>query len=190
LSYICTPNLDSVKPTQKKEEFKLRIAGVSLGIHTFSIDCDKEFFEISEISELQDGLLNLQIEMEKTETMLNLKFHFKGTVTAACDRCLDPVSIPMNFEEQLLVKLSQNIEEVENVDDNIWVINDNVYELDVFHFVYESIRLALPNKIVHPNDKEGNSTCNPEVLKKLETYSHKESEIDPRWEGLKNIKLN
>jgi uncharacterized protein len=179
-----------VKPKQKMDEFKLRIAGVCLGTYTFSIDCDKEFFEISEISELQDGLLKLQIEMEKTETMLNLKFHFKGTVTAMCDRCLDPVTIPMNFKERLIVKLTQNMDEVEESDDNIWVINENEYELDIFHFVYEAIRLALPLKIVHPNDKMGNSTCNPEVLKKLEKYSHKESEIDPRWEGLKNIKLD
>ena len=61
---------------EKRDEYKIRIAGVEVGKYSYSIICDKEFFEMSEISELQDGLLNLQIEMDKSEKMVNLKCHF------------------------------------------------------------------------------------------------------------------
>ena len=119
--------------------------------------------------------------------ILNLHFHFKGNVVAPCDRCLDPVEIPLEYTESLIVKLVEHPDESLN-EDNLWFIDENEYALDVFHFVYESIRLAIPIKITHPDDEQGNSRCNPEILKILENLSLKESQIDPRWEALKQIK--
>ena len=63
-----------MKTKEKKDEFKIRIAGVEIGKYSYSMTCDKEFFEISELSDLQDGCLNLQVEMDKSEN----KPGFKG----------------------------------------------------------------------------------------------------------------
>jgi uncharacterized metal-binding protein YceD (DUF177 family) len=181
-----------MKTKEKRDEYKIRIAGVEIGTYSYSMVCDKAFFELSEISELEDGLLNLQIEMDKSEKMLDLKFHFAGEVTAPCDRCLDPVNIPMDFTEQLIVNLVPEVEDDFENDENIWMVDENIYELDLFHFIYETICLALPHRIVHPDDENGNSTCNPEVLKKLESMSQTEKprEIDERWAALKDLKLD
>ncbi|MCQ2271550.1 MAG: DUF177 domain-containing protein [Bacteroidales bacterium] len=181
-----------MKTKEKKDEFKIRIAGVEIGKYSYSMTCDKEFFEISELSDLQDGCLNLRVEMDKSEKMLDLKFHFQGEVEALCDRCLDPVRFEMDFSEHLVVNLVPEVEDDFENDDNIWMVDENIYELDLFHFVYESICLALPHRIVHPNDENGNSTCNPEVLKRLEAMSHRESthEVDDRWAALKDLKLD
>ncbi len=184
------PNLEKVKIDPKKEEFKLRISGVELGKHSFSIDCDNRFFELAEIPDLQEGLVKLQIEMEVFEKMITLDFHFDGFVMLPCDRCLEPVRIDLDFDEHLVVKLVPLLEETQEEED-MWIVNENEYELDVFHYVYEAITLALPIRIIHPDDENGNSTCNPEILKKLEELTNpvpKEDEIDPRWEALKNIK--
>lgn len=184
------PNLVKVKIDPKKEEFSLRIAGVELGKHSFSIDCDNRFFELAEIPDLQEGLLKLQIEMEILEKMITLDFHFNGYVMLPCDRCLDLVKVDLDFDEHLLVKLVPLLDEIQE-DDDMWLVNENEYELDLFHYVYEAITLALPIRVVHEDDENGNSTCNPEILKKLEELSNaepKETEIDPRWEALKNIK--
>ena len=181
-----------MKTKEKRDDYKIRIAGVEIGTYSYSMICDKAFFELSEISELEDGLLNLQIEMDKSEKMLDLKFHFAGEVVAPCDRCLDPVTIPMDFDEQLIVNLVPEVEEDFENDENIWMVDENIYELDLFHFIYETICLALPHRIVHPDDENGNSTCNPEVLKKLESLSQAEKpqEIDERWAALKDLKLD
>ena len=190
--YICNPKNRSMKTKEKRDDYKIRIAGVDIGTYSYSMVCDKAFFELSEISEVEDGLLNLQIEMDKSEKMLDLKFHFAGEVVAPCDRCLDPVTIPMDFDEQLIVNLVPEVEEDFENDENIWMVDENIYELDLFHFIYETIRLALPHRIVHPDDENGNSTCNPEVLKKLESLSQSEKpqEIDERWAALKDLKLD
>jgi len=190
--YICNPKNRSMKTKEKRDDYKIRIAGVDIGTYSYSMVCDKAFFELSEISEVEDGLLNLQIEMDKSEKMLDLKFHFVGEVVSPCDRCLDPVTIPMDFNEQLIVNLVPEVEEDFENDENIWMVDENIYELDLFHFIYETIRLALPHRIVHPDDENGNSTCNPEVLKKLESLSQNEKpqEIDERWAALKDLKLD
>ena len=179
-----------MKIDPKREEFKLRISGVELGKHSFSINCNNRFFELAEIPDLQEGDVNLQIEMEVSEKMITLDFDFNGYVMLPCDRCLEPVRVNLNFDEHLLVKLVPQVEEMQQEDD-MWVVNENEYELDVFHFVYESIMLALPIQVIHPDDENGNSTCNPEILKIMTEHSpdtKKEGEIDPRWEALKKLK--
>ena len=48
-------------------------------------------------------------------------------------------------------------------------------------------------RVVHPDDENGNPGCNPEFLSRLENETDKdkdEPEGDPRWEILKNLKLN
>lgn len=187
--YIFAPqNFGRLRTSEKRDEFKLRIAGVELGKHSFSIVCNKEFFELADLSDLLDGQLLLDIKMEKSEIMMQLSFFFRGDITIPCDRCLDPVTLPMNFEEKLIVKYDNQPQG--NEDDMIWTISENEYELDVFHFVYESISLALPTQVIHPEDENGSSTCNPEILKRLVELSHKEEERDPRWDALKKIDLN
>jgi len=176
-----------VKKKQKRDEFKLRLSGVGIGNHKFSMFCDKEFFELAEITEVIEGSISLDIEMEKKETMLQLFFHFYGKVSLPCDRCLDPVSLPLDFTESLIVKFSST-GETNMEDDMIWIIPENEYDLDVFHFVYESVILAFPSKIIHPETEDGKSSCNPEILERLEKLSMKEIGNDPRWDILKNIK--
>lgn len=179
-----------MKIDPKREEFKLRISGVELGMHSFSIDCDNRFFELAEIPDLHEGDVKLQIEMEVSEKMITLDFQFNGYVMLPCDRCLEPVRVNLDFDEHLLVKLVPQVAEMQQEDD-MWVVNENEYELDVFHFVYESIMLALPIQVLHPDDENGNSTCNPEILKIMNEHSpdaKKEDEIDPRWEALKKLK--
>lgn len=177
---------------QKREEFRLRISGVELGTHSYSIDCDNAFFELAEIPDLHNGLIKLQIEMNISEKMVLLNFHFNGNVELPCDRCLDPVTIDLDFTENLVVKLVPFVDDMEKVEeDDMWIVDENTYDLDLFHFVYESIALHLPMQILHADDENGNPTCNPEILKKLEEFSGREHDaIDPRWEALKNIKLD
>lgn len=168
------------------------MAGVVPGSYSYTIVCDNTFFELAEISALQEGQLILQIEVEKTEKLMDMNFHFKGDVSALCDRCLAPVPLHLDFSEKLIVNLVPIVDESFVNDENIWMIDENDYELDVFHFVYESIMLALPLQIIHPDDENGNPTCDPDVLNKLNEYSAKENsgQIDPRWEVLKKLKLD
>ncbi len=177
---------------QIREEFKLRLSGIEDGKYCFSVNCNKEFFELAELSEIQDGLLNLRIEMVRHEKLVDLSFDFSGDVVMTCDRCLLPVNIPMAFKSHLIVKLVPIVEDGENEnDDDMWVMDENTYELDLFHYVYETIVLALPHRVVHEDDQDGNPTCDPSVMAILDNMAvaKEEKPVDPRWEALKNLKL-
>ena len=192
-SYICTPKNKAMNEKQIREEFKLRLAGVEDGTYCFSVCCSKEFFELAELDEIQDGMLNLRIEMVRYEKLVTLSFHFEGNLVLTCDRCLLPVNLPMDFNSHLVVKLVPEVEEGENQDDDdMWVMEENAYEIDLFHYVYETILLALPHRIVHEDDADGNPTCDPDVMAYLNQSSSapQEQETDPRWDALKNLKLD
>jgi uncharacterized metal-binding protein YceD (DUF177 family) len=98
--------------------------------------------------------------------------------------------LPISGDYRLIVKVGGH--ETGDEDDDIITIAANEHELDLQQYIYEYIALSLPIKRVHPELK-GKSSCDPDTVKKLKKFlTDKESEdpTDPRWNGLKNIKLN
>ena len=78
----------------------------------------------------------------------------------------------------------------ENID--ILIVPHGEYEVNIQQYIYETIVLAIPSKLVHPGVEDG--TLDSEILKKLEELSpklkdkkEKEDEIDPRWNTLKKL---
>ena len=90
----------------------------------------------------------------------------------------------IHTQEKLIVKFgTENYQETEE----ILVLADSEYELNVASNIYEFIMVNMPQKRVHD---EG--LCNQAVIDELEKIEYKEKEdkdIDPRWSGLKNINL-
>lgn len=176
-----------------KDQNKYRIVyqGLSEGVHNFDFDVDNTFFEGLEYSDIKNGDLKVLITLNKKSTFLELDFNIAGTVELICDRCLDNYNQEIDYEGKLFVKFS-DIEG--DLADDVIVLSPSEHELDVSHYIYESISLSTPLKRVHPEDENGNLACNPEMIKKLENYKieepTEEEEIDPRWNDLKNLMAN
>ncbi|MCL2290239.1 MAG: DUF177 domain-containing protein [Bacteroidetes bacterium] len=175
--------------TDKRDEYVVRLSGVDVGTHKYTMVCDKAFFELTGLNEIEDGSIKVLIEMEKSATMLSFQLHFKGEITVICDRCLDFLTLPLDFTDFLVVNLVSQIDESFENDDNIWQLHEKAYELDLTHFLYETIELALPTQLIHSEE----NNCNPEMLQKLAEFAPKEeqqaTETDPRWDALKNLKI-
>lgn len=166
-------------------EYSIQFSGLKPGIHDYEFEIDRKFFEQIEYSEVKEGKINVALQFEKHINMLVLNFVLKGEVQVPCDRCAEDFMLPLSDNQRLIVKFGD--EAAEEAEDVI-VIPRNESELNVAHFIYEYIILAIPQKRVHPEGK-----CNEEVLKKLEKLeeeSNKNKTSDPRWDGLKNILLN
>ena len=180
--------------TDKRDDFVLRLSGVELGSHKYSMICNKSFFELTGLSEIEEGCINVLIEAEKSAKTMSLHFHFNGDVIVACDRCLEFFTLPLAFNDFLIIKFVSHIDEPLENDENIWQIHEKAYELDLTHFLYEAIKLALPTQLLHPEDENGNSTCNPDMLKRLDKLAPKtdgrpDTETDPRWDALKILEI-
>jgi uncharacterized metal-binding protein YceD (DUF177 family) len=166
------------------KEYVVRFSGLKDGSHNFSFDIGKPFFEHFDYGEISKGVLKVDCLMEKQERMLIFDFKIKGKIEVNCDRCYELFDLPIEGSEQLIVKFgSEDLEE----DETLIIIPDTSYEIDLSHYLYEIIHLLVPAKRVHGENEEGKSRCNPETLKKLDTYAEEEG-TDPRWDALKKIK--
>jgi uncharacterized protein len=181
--YFCKPNFEEMSLT-----YTIPLSGLKEGLHTFDFEINKEFFEQFEESEIKEGSLIANIEMEKRSTHLDLAIKISGSVRICCDRCLEMFSQPLACENRLLVKFGKNDEDI---DPDIIFISADENELVLKQYIYEYIYLALPIKRVHPNDNNGKSTCDPEMLERLKEHMVDEDpESDPRWDVLKKLLNN
>ena len=161
------------------------LGGLKEGLHIFDFEINKEFFEQFEESEITEGSLTAHIELERHKTHLDLLIKIRGMVNLSCDRCLDMFLQPVESENRLLVKFGK--EEGKTDPDMLYLAADE-HELDMKQHLYDYISLSLPIKRVHPNDADGKSACNPEMLKKLKEHMvEEEPATDPRWEELKKL---
>jgi uncharacterized metal-binding protein YceD (DUF177 family) len=165
--------------------YTIPLSGLKEGHHTIDFEIDNEFFELFEESEVKEGSLIAKIEMDKRSIHSDLVIMISGSVRICCDRCLEMFYQPVVCENRLLITFGKSMDDI---DPDILSVPVDENELDLQQHIYEFIHLALPIKRVHPNDNNGNSTCDPVMLKKLEELIvEEEVETDPRWDELKKL---
>ena len=165
--------------------YTIGLSGLKEGRHTIDFEIDNKFFESFEESEIKEGSLFANIELEKRSSHIDLFIRIAGKVKVCCDRCLEMFYYPVESESRLLVKFGKKIDDS---DPDIISLTTAENELDLRQHFYEYIHLALPIKRVHPDDQNGNSTCDPVMLEKLkELIVEEESDYDPRWDELKKL---
>jgi len=166
------------------KQFKIPFKGLSLGSHLFDWDIDKKFFEAFENPDVLDCSLTVKLNLEKQERMMILDLSFMGSLEVACDRCLENFDLPVTINERYYIKFG---EERKEESEDILVIPESDYQLDVAPLLFDYITLAMPIKKVHPENENGVSMCNSEILSMLENNKDK-TKTDPRWEALKKLK--
>jgi uncharacterized metal-binding protein YceD (DUF177 family) len=194
-----------------KNELKIPFVGLKVGLHEYSLDINREFFELFEESEIESGDVKTRILLDKKTEMIVLSVFLEGSVDIECDRCLDIYSQSISYEGRIYIKFgAETVEENEE----LWVLSNKESHIDLSKYIYESICLSRPAQRLHPDDEDGESTCNAEMMEKyrelmsfgnddiddeffsdlgidLEEEDNEEddsTEIDPRWEALKKLK--
>ncbi len=169
---------------EKENEFLIPVSGLALGVHSFKFDINDDFFADLDYSEVKHAAVTVDLEVVREELMMTLNFHVEGKVLVACDRCADDFYIPIQSEQVFYIKFGA--EEVEESDD-VAVVPAEEHAYDVRSLIYEYIILAIPMHRVHPDGE-----CNPQVLALIshdEEPSEEETETDPRWAALKDLKI-
>ncbi len=170
----------------KASEFTIPFKGLSTGFHEFTYEVNHLFFEEIKYSEIKKGQIEIGLTLEKQETMLVLNFRIDGLVEVNCDRCLEPFNYPISGEQQLIVQFGNSFKEET---DEIIIIPENDHEINIAPFVYEYVYLLLPLQTIHPENKDGDMTCDNEVIERLNRLN-KHNQTDPRWDTLKKLKKN
>lgn len=171
-------------------KYRIAYQGLTNGLHEFDFEITDTFFENLEYSEISKGSLNAHVVLDKKPHMLEFTFEINGSLELTCDRCLENFSYPIDYNGRLFVKFSATEDEL---DDDVICLSPEEHEINIAHYLYESISLSIPLKRVHPTDKKGNPLCDPKMLKKLkelEINSPAVEDVDPRWDELKKLMDN
>jgi uncharacterized metal-binding protein YceD (DUF177 family) len=78
--------------------------------------------------------------------------------------------------------------EYKEEDDDVLIVPEGESHIDISNLIYDYLHLMIPYRVVHPENEEGESACDPQVIKKLNDLSHKEETGSP-WEKLKDFNL-
>lgn len=193
---------------KSKNTYVIQFIGLKVGIHDFDFEIADTFFEQLEYSIIHSGNVKVGLSLEKKETMMIANFSVQGEVFTSCDRCNDPIELPVKGVYQLVFKFGTESED----DESLVVLHPDAYEIDLTPHLYELITVSLPTRIIHPKGE-----CNEEMIELLKQYSVVPSDdsdqendeddwdddgdcdddewndeddddpIDPRWSALKNL---
>ena len=125
--------------------FIVPFAGLKTGTHDFEFDIDKSFFEQLDYSLIDGGKVHATLSLEKKETMMIGEFTVEGVVNASCDRCNDPLELPIKGAYRIVYKFGDEPSD----DENLIVLPFDDYELDVAPQLYEFMCVSLPTRLLH-----------------------------------------
>ncbi len=171
--------------------YTIKFSGLELGTHTYDYQLDNAFFKHFGFSEFEQAGLSAKVHLEKKSNRLELLFSISGTVEVRCDVSNKVFEMPLSTELELLVKFGDRYDDSH---EDILVLPQNEYELNISQYLYEGVAVAVPLKKVDPSLEE--SEEGREMLSKLKEYSpqaqidseEKDQEnTDPRWDKLKDL---
>ena len=124
----------------------------------FHFQVDTEFFQTFDNTEILDALVDVEARVVK-ESVRKIKVYLAldGQVTVACDRCLEPLELPV-----------EALHELEAEEEGLLSEDGN---LDLNQAVYDYICLSLPIQRMHPEGE-----CNPDTVRFLCQEERKDEE--------------
>jgi uncharacterized protein len=172
-----------------RSEYIVEFSGLKNGSHSYEWNLNDAFFDGFNRDGFQNTNLVVKARMDKDETMLVFNLALNGTLQFDCDRCLTPFNFLLKGNKTLVFKLN-GLESIEE-DEDLFVLKDAEYQLDLAPHLNDLVQVSLPMKRLCQMNEGQSKECDPEMLAKLKMYSgskEEESGEDPRWEALKHLK--
>ena len=149
-------------PMSEQDHHIIDLSRLPIGTHSFDIQLDNEFFESLEKSEILSGEVAATATLNLREEDYSLTIAVHGTVFVVCDRCLDPMPLEIDDEQEIW-------SEDEEANDQRPTTN---HQLDLTWLAYEIVSINIP--IAHSHQPGG---CNPQM--DLLLHSHLCAETEP-----------
>lgn len=174
-----------------RRAYEIAFVGLKPGIHEYRYEIDDKFFAQYGEQDFTSCLANVKLLLDKNNGFLMLKFDVDGTADAMCDRCGNTLSVRLWDEFNIVVKMVDEPEKMneQEEDPDVYYISKTESHLFVGDWIYEFINLSIPSQKICADDAAGKSTCNEEVLFKLEQMKiETENGANSIWKGLEQFK--
>ena len=120
----------------EQNHYIIDLKRLPLGTHSFDFQLDSDFFSSLEKTEILSGEVVAKAVLNLREEDYQLNIAVRGTVFVVCDRCLDPMPIEINDEQEIW-----SDEEEEEP------LNTQLSTLDLTWLAYEIVSINIP--LVH-----------------------------------------
>ncbi len=175
-----------------RRAFDIAFVGLKPGVHQFEYQITDSFFDgYQQEKDFGNCNAHIKLSLDKKTGFMMLKFEVGGSVTVNCDRCGNPLPIDLWDEFNIVVKLVDDPEVMNNQeeDPDVYYISKGESHLHVADWIYEFINLSIPMQKMCAEDDKGRSRCNPEVLEVLRKMKAEAKEYtNPVWKGLEKFK--
>jgi len=146
----------------EQNHYIIDLKRLPIGTHEFDIQLDDAFFEGLEKSEILRGKVDCKATLHLREEDYQLHITVQGTVFVVCDRCLDPMPLEINDEQEIFSE-DEELENRKSIIDN----------LDLTWLAYEIVSINIP--IVHSHQA---GECNKQMELLLHDHLCDDSEPD------------
>ena len=85
----------------ENDHYMIDLKRLPLGTHSFDIQLDDDFFASLEKSEILSGKVACKATLNLREEDYQLNIAVHGTVFVVCDRCLDPMPLEIDDEQEI-----------------------------------------------------------------------------------------
>ena len=133
-----------------------------IGTHLFDFQLDSDFFSSLEKTEILSGEVTAKAVLNLREEDYQLNIAVQGTVFVVCDRCLDPMPIEINAEQEIF-----------SGDEEEEPLNSKLSTLNLSWLAYEIVSINIP--IVHSHQA---GECNKQMELLLHDHLCDEPEPD------------
>ena len=140
----------------EQNHYIIDLKRLPIDTHEFDIQLDDAFFEGLEKSEILRGKVDCKATLNLREEDYQLNIAVRGTVFVVCDRCLDPMPLEIEANDELM-------------NDEPEAPND---EIDLSWLAYEIVSINIP--IVHSHQA---GECNQQM--ELLLHDHLCDDLDP-----------
>ena len=168
-----------------QDQYILPLKSIKEGTKILDFELERDFFKSFDNELVGDCSIQQKIVVEKRSELIVLHFSHQGYIKANCDRCLEPIKIPVSAEQRFILKF---VEEPQEDEEEIVYLSQDDDRYDLAPLINEVVTLSVPMVKVYDCEEDEKAPCNREVLKYLnrEEPSKLESQI---WDQLRDLKL-
>jgi len=169
-----------------KREYEIPFVGLKPGIHEYEYKITEKFFETYQQQDFKNCIANIKLTLDKKTGFMLLKFEVVGTVGVLCDRCGNDLPLELWDEFEMLVKMTDEPEKMNDEEESpdVFYISRTESHLHVKNWIYEFIILSIPMQKMCKESEMGGPHCNKEVLARLAQLNPQPNENKSIWKGL------
>jgi uncharacterized protein len=170
---------------------RVELAKLDNNVGNFAHEYAGEEFVLEDDRAVVAGPPRVAGRITRTENKVVVNGDFAAIVEVACDRCLQPVELPISSDfrlEYVTAETYMSLETAELAPEDLALSIFDGEVIDVDDIVREQVLLAIPTQaICRENCKGFCAVCGAD--RNIIDCNCSATELDPRWSGLRDFRF-